>query len=188
LSDAPVRVASLEGQRQLLYVFSAHVPVPYVTIHLRTPAKLEQAVSAQSTINGSYVVPQTSDMDGVSLTPAKHGLLPALKYKYELLHFGYVTQWETSRRAVYTYQVLCHDDTSLPKQFLFYPRFTSVHCGLVWMLISGYINQLCGQTPTNLRMGTPVPTTSFETASIFLWKPKFYHITQYSQDNPSLEG
>jgi 8-oxo-dGTP pyrophosphatase MutT (NUDIX family) len=37
LSDAPVRVALLEGQ-QLVYVYSASVPVPYVTSHLRTPA------------------------------------------------------------------------------------------------------------------------------------------------------
>jgi hypothetical protein len=29
------------------------------------------------------------------------------------------------------------------------------------MLIRGYINRLCGQTPTNLRMGAPVPTTNF---------------------------
>jgi 8-oxo-dGTP pyrophosphatase MutT (NUDIX family) len=38
LSDAPVRVALPDGQRQLVYVFSACVPVPYVTTHLRTPA------------------------------------------------------------------------------------------------------------------------------------------------------
>jgi hypothetical protein len=29
------------------------------------------------------------------------------------------------------------------------------------MLIRGYINQLCGKTPTDLRMGTPLPTTNF---------------------------
>jgi hypothetical protein len=29
------------------------------------------------------------------------------------------------------------------------------------MLIRGYINQLCGQTPTDLRMETPVPTINF---------------------------
>jgi hypothetical protein len=29
------------------------------------------------------------------------------------------------------------------------------------MLIRGYINQLCGHTPTDLRMGAPSPTTSF---------------------------
>jgi hypothetical protein len=61
------------------------------------------------------------DIDGLTLTPAKTGLLPALKRKYELLHFGFVTQWETFRRAVYTHQVLCHDDTLIPRDFLMYP-------------------------------------------------------------------
>jgi hypothetical protein len=73
-----------------------------VTTHLRTTAHLEQAVTPKSTINpdGSYVVPATIDSDGLSLTPAKHGLLLALQHKYEFLHFGYVTQWETFRRIV----------------------------------------------------------------------------------------
>jgi hypothetical protein len=34
-------------------------------------------------------------------------------------------------------------------------------CINVWTLIRGYINQLCGQTLTDLRMGAPVPTTNF---------------------------
>jgi hypothetical protein len=42
-----------------------------------------------------------------------------------------------------------------------YPRFMLVDSGLVWLLIRGYINQLCGQTPTDLRMGAPMPTTNF---------------------------
>jgi hypothetical protein len=132
-----------------------------VTTHLRTPAKLEKAVTAKSIIsqNAFYVVPQTIDIDGLSLTPTKHGLLPAVKRK--VLHFGYVTQWENFRRAVYTQQVLSHEDTSLPRQSLFYSRFTSVDVGHVWMLIRGYINKLCGQTPTNLRVGAPGPTTNF---------------------------
>jgi hypothetical protein len=108
LSDAPVRVALPEGQRQLVYVFSASIQVHYVTSILRTPAKLGQVVTTESTINpdDSYVVPAAIDMDGLSLTPAKHGLLPTLKRKFELLHFGYVTQWETFRRVVYIHQVL----------------------------------------------------------------------------------
>jgi 8-oxo-dGTP pyrophosphatase MutT (NUDIX family) len=124
LSDALVRVALPAGQ-QLVYVYSASVPVPYVTSHLRTPAQLEQAVISLSTINpdGSYVVPETLDIGGVNLTPAKTGLLPAMKHKSELLHFGYVTQWETFRRAVYTSHALFHDDTTIPKQFFMYPRF-----------------------------------------------------------------
>jgi ADP-ribose pyrophosphatase YjhB (NUDIX family) len=44
LSDALVRVALPEGHRQLVYVFSASVPVPYVTSYLRTLAKLEHVV------------------------------------------------------------------------------------------------------------------------------------------------
>jgi 8-oxo-dGTP pyrophosphatase MutT (NUDIX family) len=74
LSDAPVRVAFPEGQ-QLVYVYSGPFPVPFVTSHLRTPAQLEQAVTAKSTINpdGSYVVPETLDIGGLNLTPAKTG-------------------------------------------------------------------------------------------------------------------
>jgi 8-oxo-dGTP pyrophosphatase MutT (NUDIX family) len=104
LSDAPVRVALPEGQ-QNVYVNSASVPVSFATSHLRTPAQLEQVVTAQSTINpdGSYVVPETIDIVGLNLTPAQAGLLLAVKYKSELLHFGYVTQWETFRRVIYTH-------------------------------------------------------------------------------------
>jgi 8-oxo-dGTP pyrophosphatase MutT (NUDIX family) len=95
LSDALVRVALPDGQ-ELVYIYAAYVPVPYVTSYLRTPAQLELAVTARSTINpdGSYVVPETLDIGGLNLTPAKTGLLPAVKHKSELLHFGYVTQWE----------------------------------------------------------------------------------------------
>jgi hypothetical protein len=39
-----------------------------------------------------------------------------------------------------------------------YPRFSSVDSGLVWLLIRGHINQLCGETPTDLRVGMPMPT------------------------------
>jgi hypothetical protein len=67
--------------------------------------------------DGSYVVPETLDIGGPNLTPAKTGLLPAMKHKSELLHFGYVTQWETFRRAVYTSHALLYDDTTIPKQF-----------------------------------------------------------------------
>jgi 8-oxo-dGTP pyrophosphatase MutT (NUDIX family) len=45
LSDAPVHVALSVGQ-QLVYVYSTSVHVPYVTAHLRTPAQLEQVVTA----------------------------------------------------------------------------------------------------------------------------------------------
>jgi hypothetical protein len=42
-----------------------------------------------------------------------------------------------------------------------YLRFSSVDSGLVWLLTRGYINQLSGQSPTDLRMGVPMPTTNF---------------------------
>jgi hypothetical protein len=159
LSDAHVRVALAAGQ-QFAYVYSAYVHVPYVTSHLRTPAQLEQIVTTQSTIipDGSYVVPETLDIGGLNLTPAKTGLLLAMKQKSELLHFGYVTQWETFRRAIFTSRALFHDDTTLPRQFFMYPQFSSVDSNHVWLLIRGYINQLCGETPTDLRVGMPMPT------------------------------
>jgi hypothetical protein len=122
-----------------------------MTAHLRTPPQLEQAFTTQTTINpdGSYVVPETIDVDGLSLKPANNGLLLAMRQKSEVLHFGYVTQWEIFRRATYTSQVLCYDDPSIPRQFLMYPRFSSVDYDHVWLLIRDYINQLCGQTPTD---------------------------------------
>jgi ADP-ribose pyrophosphatase YjhB (NUDIX family) len=159
LSDALVRVALPKGQHNV-YVYSASVPVSFATSHLRTLAQLEQAVTAQSTIypDGSYVVPEMIDIGGLNLTPAKTWLLPAVKHNSELLHFGYVTQWETFRRVVYTHQPLLHDDTTIPRRFLMYSRFTSVDYGLVWLLIRGHINQMCGETPTDLRVGMPMPT------------------------------
>jgi hypothetical protein len=76
-----VFVALHVGQ-QLVYVYAASVRVPYVTTHLRTTAQLEQAVTTPSTINadGSYVVPETIDIEGLTLTPAKKGLLPETSY------------------------------------------------------------------------------------------------------------
>jgi ADP-ribose pyrophosphatase YjhB (NUDIX family) len=161
LSDAPVRVALPVGH-QLVYVYTASVPIPYVTFLLRTHAQLEQDVTTHSTINpdGSYVVPDTIDVGGLTLTPAQTGLLPAMTHKSELLHFGYVTQWETFRRAVYTSHALFNDDSSIPRKFFMYPRFSSVDSGYIWLLIRGYINQLSGQTPTDFCVGTPMPTTN----------------------------
>jgi hypothetical protein len=84
-------------------------------------------------------------------------LLRAMKHKSELLHFGYVTQWEIFSRAVYMSLALFYDDTSIPRQFFMYPRFSSVDSGHVWLLIRGYMNQLSGQTPTVLRVGSGNP-------------------------------
>jgi ADP-ribose pyrophosphatase YjhB (NUDIX family) len=74
LSDAPVQVALHVGH-SLAYVYTASVHVPYVTTHLRTPAQLKLVVTTQSTINpdGSYVVPETLDVGGLTLTPARRG-------------------------------------------------------------------------------------------------------------------
>jgi ADP-ribose pyrophosphatase YjhB (NUDIX family) len=157
----PVRVSLPEGKSQLVYVFSVYVPVPFVTTNLRTLDKLEQAFSAHSTVNpdGTYVFLESIDIDGLSLTPTKTGLLPSRVRKFELLHFGYVTQWETFRRAMTTNQLLCHEDTSLSRHLLFYSRFSTVESCHVWMLSKGYMNHLCGEAPTDLRMGVPPPTT-----------------------------
>jgi hypothetical protein len=55
-----------------------------------------------------------------------------------------------------------NEDTSLPRLLWFSPRFTTANDGYVWMLIKGYINQLCGEIPIDLRMGIPAPTTNFD--------------------------
>jgi hypothetical protein len=162
-SNNPVRVSLHEGKDQLVYVFSVFVPVPFVATHIRTRVKLMQAVTTHSTIirDGTYVVPATIDIDGLSLTPTKAGRLPDAMRKFELLHFGYVAQWETFRRAVTTNQLLCHEDTSMARQFLFYSRLSTVDSGHVWMLIRSNNNRLCSETPTDLRMRVPAPTTNF---------------------------
>jgi hypothetical protein len=92
LRGDPVRVPLLVGEYQLLHVFLAMVHVPHVTAILRIPSKVEQVVSAQSPVHpyGSYVVPTTIDIDGLSRTSSKIGLLKDAKRKDELLHFGYV--------------------------------------------------------------------------------------------------
>jgi 8-oxo-dGTP pyrophosphatase MutT (NUDIX family) len=111
LSDAHVRIALPDGQ-QLVFVYSASVL--FATSHLRTPTQDEQAVTAKSTINpdGTYVVPETINIDGLNLTPAQTGLLPVVKHKSELLHFGYVTQWETFCRAVNQHNPVFYDSSS----------------------------------------------------------------------------
>jgi ADP-ribose pyrophosphatase YjhB (NUDIX family) len=163
LSDAHVRIALPDGQ-QLVFVYSASVPVMFATSHLRTLAQVEQDVTAQSTINpdGTYVVPETINIYGLNLTPAQTGLLPAVKHKSELLHFGYVTQWETFYRAVNQHNPVFHEDTTIPRQFFLLPRFSTVDVGSVWLLIRGHINQLFGEGPTDLRVGTPMPTRNLD--------------------------
>jgi 8-oxo-dGTP pyrophosphatase MutT (NUDIX family) len=77
LSGNHVRVPLPVGQHQLVYVFSAWVHVPYVNVNLRTPAKVEHPATAQSIVHldGSYVVPYIVDIDGLSLTRSKIGLV-----------------------------------------------------------------------------------------------------------------
>jgi len=94
LSGNCVRVPLPVGQYQLAHVFSASVPFPYVTSNLRAPLEVEHDVTAQSTVhpNGSYVVPTTVDIDGLSLTASKIGLVRETRRTYEFLHFGYMAQ------------------------------------------------------------------------------------------------
>jgi hypothetical protein len=51
-----------------------------------------------------------------------------------------------------------------------YPRFSSVDYGLVWLLIRGHINRLCGETPTDLRVGMPMPTRNLAGLPVTLTK------------------
>jgi 8-oxo-dGTP pyrophosphatase MutT (NUDIX family) len=118
LRNKPVRVALLEGKHHIVYDFSVIVPVPYVTTNSRTPVEVSQAVIAHATINldVTYVLPKSIDIDGISLTPSKVGLLPAAQRKFELLHFGYVAQWEAFRDEI-SKHMFSHDDTSLQGYF-----------------------------------------------------------------------
>jgi ADP-ribose pyrophosphatase YjhB (NUDIX family) len=79
-------------KHQLVYVFSASLTIPYVIATLRTPAKVERVVTIRSTIHskGSYVFPATVDIDVLSLTPSRTGLVKEIPCKIEMLHFGYV--------------------------------------------------------------------------------------------------
>jgi hypothetical protein len=96
---------------------------------------------------------------------------PSVSIPYRPLKFdSYVSQWEIFRRAVYTSQALFYDDAPVPRQFFMYPRFSSVDSGLVWLRIRGYIDQLSGLTPTDLRMGAPMPTTNFASLHVTLTK------------------
>jgi hypothetical protein len=78
-----------------------------------------------------------------------------------MLYFGYVAQWESFRGAVISNQLYGQDDPSLPREVVFFTRFAAADYGLVWMLIKGYINQVCGETPNDFRMEVPAPSTNF---------------------------
>jgi ADP-ribose pyrophosphatase YjhB (NUDIX family) len=102
LSNNNERVPLPSCKHQIVYGFVANVLVLCVTANLRTPAKVNKAATAQSTINpdGSYVIPSTIDIDGLTLTPSKTILLKETQRKFELLHFGYAAQWEAFRGVV----------------------------------------------------------------------------------------
>jgi hypothetical protein len=108
-------------------------------------------------------IPATIYTAGLCLTPSKIGLVKEAQstFTLHLLHFDFVAQWEAFRGGVIFRQVFLHEDTSLPMQLFFFARFTIIDFDLVWMLIKGYINTMCGEVPTALRMGVPPPTTSF---------------------------
>jgi hypothetical protein len=77
---------------------------------------------------------------------------------------------EAFRGVVISKQLFSHDDTSLSRLLFFFPRFSAVDSRFVWMLIKDNIKQLCTNTPTDLRMGVPAPTTNFVGLSATLTK------------------
>jgi hypothetical protein len=66
-------------------------------------------------------------------------------------------------------ELLLHEDSSLPRHLCFHPHVATVDYGHVWMLIKGYIYQLCGET---LRMGVPASTRDFVGMSVTLTETK----------------
>jgi hypothetical protein len=65
-------------------------------------------------------------------------------------------------------QLFLHEDALFPRQLSFFTRFTAADSIHVWILIKGYINQLCGETPTVLRMGFPAHATNFDGMTVTL--------------------
>jgi ADP-ribose pyrophosphatase YjhB (NUDIX family) len=90
LSGNHIRVSLPASQHQLVHVFLASVHIPYAAADLRTPAKVEQAVTDHSNFHrdGSYVNPNTVDIDGLSLTPSKIGLVKETQRKFGLLQLS----------------------------------------------------------------------------------------------------
>jgi hypothetical protein len=162
LSGNLVGVPLHASEHQFVHVFSASVHVPYVTAKLRTPTKVEQDVTALSIVHydDAYTVPSIVDIDGLSLTPSKIGLAMETECQHELLHFGHVAEWGFFRGVVISRHLYLHEDTSLPMQTFFHPRFIAADCGHVWMLIKGYLIESCAETPTDLRTVVPAPTTN----------------------------
>jgi hypothetical protein len=64
-------------------VYDAFVPVPNVTINLRTPVKVEHVVLSQSTsqLDGSYVVPASIAIESFIVTPSGNCGVNAIELK-----------------------------------------------------------------------------------------------------------
>jgi hypothetical protein len=108
---------------------------------------------------------------GLFITPSKSGsLVKETQRKFEQLQFGCVAEREGFRGVVISKHRFSHDDTSLPRQLVFFTRFMDADYGPVWMLIKDYINQLCRETPTHLRIGGPTPKTNFKGLEVTLTK------------------
>jgi hypothetical protein len=74
LSGNPVRVLLPAGQHQLVYVFSAWINVPYGIADLRTPAKVEQAVTAHSNVHYDGTIVDVDGFTGCRLRLLRLGL------------------------------------------------------------------------------------------------------------------
>jgi 8-oxo-dGTP pyrophosphatase MutT (NUDIX family) len=118
-----VRLPLSAGRCQLVHVFSASGHVPYVLANLRTPTKVERVVTAQSFFHhdGPYVAPTTIDIDELSLTPSK---------------IGVVAFWLHSSVGILSR--CCNFSTTLPsprlvatKATIFAPLFTVANCVFV---------------------------------------------------------
>jgi hypothetical protein len=116
LSGVAVWMSLSAGKHQLVYVYSASVPTPYVNAKLHTPTKVKQAVIAQSTVhpNGSYVVSATVDIDRLSMTPSVTDHVKETQRKYELLHFAVVAFFSTFSGNYIVSTDYGHQNTSLP--------------------------------------------------------------------------
>jgi hypothetical protein len=85
-----ISVPLTDNKKQHVYVYVAYVPVPYVTVNLRTPFEVEQVVLSQSIVKpyGVYVVLVSIAIDGLNLTHYIIGAAKATHPKHELIHFG----------------------------------------------------------------------------------------------------
>jgi hypothetical protein len=69
--------------------------------------------------DGSYGVPASIAMNGLTLTPFVIGDVKATHPKYKLLHFGFEPQWQNFRSLLISRQIVLHCDTPLPEELKF---------------------------------------------------------------------